>query len=412
MIKVVHVTFSDNYGGAAIAAKRHCVAMRKSGIDASMLVVHKYETNKSFINKIHTKKIISFLREKINLYLERIFLKRFAPKGTFSFPLLGNSIHNHSLVQEADIIYLHWINHSMMTIKDVENLLKTKKTIYWYLHDMYPLTGGCHHSFTCNKYKNKCYKCDLLGNHLFFDIAKRQYTCKFKRWKKYTNFKIISPSKWLGVCAAESSIFKNHQIHICPNPIDTTVFKPIDKIVAKKILNLDLDKKTLIFSADNKANPYKGWSYLKEVLNKLDSEKYQCLILGDYNETIDNEIQIKTTYTGYLHDDYALMVAYNAADLLVIPSLAENFPNVIVEAMSCGIPCVGFNVGGIPDLIHTGETGYLAEYKNIIDMRDGINYCLDNNDIYATLSKKTRMYVEEYCSYNKVKEYYNNLHQQ
>lgn len=411
-MKIVHVTFSDNYGGAAIAAKRHCLAMKKQGIDASMLVVHKYEKNKSFIKSIYNNKIFNFIKEKINLYSERLLLKRFTPKGTFSFPLLGNSIHNHPLIQTADIIYLHWVNHSMLSIKDIENLLRTNKTIYWFLHDMYPLTGGCHHSFECNKYKSKCNKCSLLNDRFNLDIAQKQFNKKFKRWNKYNNFKIISPSKWLSICATESAIFRNHQIYICPNPIDSTLFKPIDKIVAKSIMNLDLNKKTLIFSADNKDNHYKGWIYLKQVLNKLDCEKYQCLILGDYNETIDNEIQIKTTYTGYIHDDYSLMVAYNAADILVIPSLAENFPNVIVEAMSCGIPCIGFNVGGIPDLISTGKTGYLAEYKNVNDLKKGIEFCLENNDIYETLSKNARKFIEEYCSYNKVKDYYKDLHQQ
>ncbi len=110
------------------------------------------------------------------------------------------------------------------------------------------------------------------------------------------------------------------------------------------------DKKIILFVADQVQAVYKGWPYLQSALQHLDKETTECLVLGNCDQKYisDNVPPLKTHFTGLLKDDYSMILAYNAADVLVTPSLADNFPNVLLESLSCGTPAVGFDVGAFP----------------------------------------------------------------
>ena len=406
-MKVLHINYSDKSGGASIAAYRHCEAMRLAGIDAKMLVVNKNRKNDKYIYTIKQNKYCLLFIQYLLLFIHGRFIKILKAFASFSFSFIGFNIHRHPLVLNSDIIYLHWVNNSMLSVKEIEKILKLGKPVYWYMHDMNPITGGCHHSFECKKYQSACKDCPFINKWMKIDFVKKQFEAKFKLWSKYQNFHIVTPSKWLGNCASNSTIFKNHKVFISPNVINTNLFKPINKSVAKNIFNLNSNKITLLFGADNINSEYKGWSYLRNALNELDPNKYECLIFGEYNEIIEHSVNINIHFTGYLSDQYSLILAYNASDIFITPSLADNFPNVLLEAMSCGIPCVGFNIGGIPDIITHKENGYIATYKNSNDLITGINWILENN--YKNISINARNSIVSQYSYDKILEIHKEL---
>ena len=118
-----------------------------------------------------------------------------------------------------------------------------------------------------------------------------------------------------------------------------------------------------------------------ELLKQEDALKnVSVLIFGSaYNKEIADAIPYKTKFMGYLLDEYSTALVYNAADVFIAPSLAEAFGYVVMEALSCGTPVVGFDVGGIPDMISHKENGYLAKYKDAADVSEGIKFCLQNN---------------------------------
>lgn len=406
-MKILHINYSDIEGGAAIAASRHNEAMRRVGIDSSMLVVSRKGKGGLYVKTVLKNKYALFFYSHIYLYLSLIFSKLYNPFAKFSFAFWGFRLHKLPLVKQADIIYLHWINGSMASVKEIECLLKMGKTVFWYMHDMYPLTGGCHYAFDCQKYKVECCNCPMVRRKFPFDAVKYQFRRKMKSWTKYSNLQVVAPSRWLGNCSRESTIFGGHKVTICPNVLDTDLFKPVDKFFARNLLNIHSDKKLILFGADSLKSDYKGWEYLRTALNLLDKDEYECMIFGSENENIENDIRIKAYFTGYLRDVYSLVLAYNAADVFVSPSLADNFPNVILEAMSCGTPCVGFNVGGIPDLICHRKTGYLSKYKNADDLVNGICYVLGEEN--SRLSVAARCWVVNNCAYNKVLEVHQEL---
>ena len=246
----------------------------------------------------------------------------------------------------------------MLSTKEVENILKLGKPTRWYMHDMNPITGGCHYSMECVKYMQHCQNCPMIQRKLLnIDLAKIQFDKRLKLWSKYKNLEAYTPSNWLAKCVSNSNLWKGHKITVYPNVIDTQKFHPVNKSAAKDLLGIGGTKKLILFGAADVNSPYKGWEYMRQAINKLEPERYEALIFGEEKQKIRKDIAIKCHFVGHLADEYSLILVYNAADVFVSASLADNYPNVIMEAMACGLPCVGFNIGGIPDQIKHKKNG-------------------------------------------------------
>ncbi len=326
-------------------------------------------------------RIVSKIEDKIQAYLTRKIDKRL---GSFSYPVLGNNLAKLEEVKNADVIYIHWALKGMMNFRSMEQLARLNKPVVIFLHDMWNITGGCHHSFSCEKYKTEgCNNCPMFPADKKNDLSAKEFRKKMRLYSKYNNLFFVSPSKWLYDCAKESLLTKNKPVFYIPNILDKALFKPADKTVARQILNVDTGETVIAFGAITVNSPYKGWTYLQkalELLSKDDSLKnISVLIFGSaYNKEIANAIPFKTRFMGYLLDEYSTSLVYNASDVFIAPSLAEAFGYVVMEALSCGTPVVGFNVGGIPDMIRHKENGYLAKYKDADDVSEGIKFCLKN----------------------------------
>lgn len=395
-MKILHINSNDSSGGAAIAAYRHNEAMRRAGIDSKMLVLNK-NTSCEYVIQHRCNKIVMFLQKVFH----RLFLMWYRFYATWSFNILGHDLSSDRYVQDADIIYIHWINYYSMSIRSIEKVLKTGKPVYWFMHDMWPITGGCHHSLACRKYMTHCGKCPMARNRkgsiTTKDLSYIQFEEKLKRLKPYNNLHFLTPSKWLADCVEKSSLFGNHDVTVCRNVLDTDIFKPRDKQMSRRRLGLPLEKKLILFGADNYGSPYKGWKYLKEALSGS-IEGAECVLYGICNTDIQSQVKIKVNQMGHISDIDMLIDLYNACDVFVTPSIADNFPNVILEAMACGLPCVGFNVCGIPELIHHRITGYVSKEKSSADLLNGIDWVLNVAD-YGALKMASRQWVIENASY-------------
>ena len=394
-MNVLHLSTDDYSGGSAIATFRLHSAMRHLGINSNMLVIRKTRITDNNIHQINStivRKIEIRLLEKLN-YKKINYLQS---RGLFSYPKYGNDLSSYRNVTQADVIYLHWINRDFLTISDLENIFKLKKPIFWVLHDMWPMTGGCHHSFECDKYVSHCSNCPHLVNPSRNDLSNKLFHSKLKIFEKYTNLHIVTPSVWLGECAKKSKLFSTKSISVIPNILDTEVFKPMDKKTARRLFNLPEEKNIILFGAiEGHLNPYKGWSYLQEALQEssLLELNLAALIFGsEYNNEIEKAIPFPVYFSGQLKDNESICMLYNAADIFVAPSIADNFPNTISESLSCGTPVVGFNVGGIPDLVQHKINGYLAKYKDSKDLAVGISWALNNKE---SLQKNSRIWIEQ-----------------
>ncbi|WP_299435567.1 glycosyltransferase [uncultured Maribacter sp.] len=379
MTKVVHLqTHLPSSGNAAFRLHK---AMLKQNIESSMLSL---STDVSINSKIQSLQLRAYLNSILHEKLHQRRIKGLNSKyGMFSYPILGNNIIEHPLVKTADIIYLHWILAGFLNLKNVEDLAKTGKPIIFFMHDMWTMTGGCHHSFNCENYLSNCHSCQMFPENKN-KLPNKLYNKKQNIFNKYSNLSFISPSSWLDQLAKKSSLLKNKPTYHIPNIIGKHPFKPLDKKMARKMFNLEENETIIVFGAASPKSPYKGWSYLKDALdllkNQANTENYSIAIFGsEYDAEIAEAIPFKTYFLGRLKDEYSTALVYNAADIFVAPSIAESFGMVILEAQRCGTPVVAFKTGGIPDLIDHTKNGYLAEYKNSGDLASGISYCLNNN---------------------------------
>jgi len=393
-MKVVHINTNDLGGGAAIAASRHCEAMRMAGIEAKLITLSK-GSHYPYVKKIHLG--LRTLLAQLFVLLSNRKIKQLNPTGTFSVMRYGHPFHKDKDVREADAIVIHWVNKNCISIKEIENILKLGKPTVWYMHDMFPITGGCHHSLGCDGYTIDCKDCPLIKGKGCNGVAAKQLKKKLRHWKKYQNLMFATPSNWLASCVRKSALAQGHEVKVIPNTINTDLFKPLP-FDCKVLFGLDPNKKTILFSADLSGSVYKGSQYTIDCLKKLEPEKYEGLIIGNMPKGLEEQVSIKVTAMGYLTDQLSLVLAYNACDTVLITSIAENYPNVILEAMSCGKPCMGFKVGGIPDLIKEGETGYITEVGDVKGLVDGIQN-LQSSEKYKRLACAAREQVLKNNSY-------------
>ncbi|MDP4283511.1 MAG: glycosyltransferase [Bacteroidota bacterium] len=378
MTKVVQLQISIKSAGSS--ALRLHKAFTEEGIQSSIISLQTSIVTEQNIKYLSKKsRIISRLDGELRNYINRKTIKKY---GSFSFPILGTNVSEMEEIKNADVIYLHWILGGFLNFSNIEQLFKLKKPVIIVMHDMWWITGGCHHSFDCNKYIEECNNCQFFPGNKKNDLSTKGFKKKLKLYSKYNNLFFISPSQWLYACAQKSLITKDKPVFYIPNAIDNTHFKPFDKNVARQILNINPTETVIAFGAVEVNSPYKGWALLQEALDilKRDSvlKNISILIFGSgYNKNIADAIPFKTNFLGYL-DEYSVTIAYNAADVFVVPSLADNQPTTVMESLCCGTAVVGFDVGGIPDMIMHKENGYLAKYKDSEDISNGIQYCIKN----------------------------------
>ncbi|MGZ0015673.1 glycosyltransferase family 4 protein [Yeosuana sp. AK3] len=384
-MKILIVNFSDIKGGAARAANRLYKSLINEGIDAKMLVLAKQSNDK---NTIGTK--TNLQKRLVQFYglINSLPLKNYKITSPFS-PSFSSSLKIVKKINKLnpDIVHLHWINAGMLRIED---FLKIKAPIVWSLHDMWALTGGCHYSGECVAYKESCGKCPILQSKNENDISNKQFKRKQKVFSRISNITIVGLSKWLEKNAKASMLFKEKDIFNLPNPIDTNVFKPYSKITSRKLLGLPIDKKLVLFcSMSATSHVRKGFTQLADALKEITNENLELLVLGSDKPDKPHEFGFKTHYFGHVNDDTNLVGLYNAADVIVVPSLQENLPNVIMEGLSSGIPVVAFAIGGNSDMIEHKKNGYLAIPYKTDDLARGINWVINHND-YFNLSMYAR----------------------
>lgn len=395
-MNIVHINFNDGGGGAAIAAVRHCEAMKRAGHNSVVITVSKTTFNVD-VHKTHRGGLLLFdlLYRSIHDYLEKLL----NPIGTYSIMIMGQNLAKNKYIINADVIYLHWVNRNTLSICDVERILKLNKPTFWFMHDMFPITGGCHHSLGCNGYKSNCKRCPLIRNKKLSIISHWQLNKKISHWRKYENLSFVAPSKWLANCVADSDLAIGHRILNIPNVIDTDVFKPLE-FNCKSLFGLDTSKKTILFSADLSGSIYKGSEFTIDCLKMLDPEKYEGFVIGNNPSGLQDILPIRIKSSGYLTDAISLVMAYNACDTILVSSVAENYPNVILEGMACGKPCVGFRTGGIPDLINHSVSGFIAAEKTATALLEGIKWLFENETRYNCLASNAREQIVNTNSYN------------
>lgn len=384
-MRVLIVNTSEKTGGAAVAAKRLMEALNNNGVKARMLVRDKETDDITVIG------LDGGMRRQWHFLWERLcvfFRMHFRRKGLFEIDIAnsGTDITRLREFREADIVHIHWINQGMLSLGGIRKILSTGKPVVWTMHDFWPCTAICHYPRGCQAYKNHCQRCSYLprgGSER--DIASRVWARKAAIWSE-ANISFVACSRWLADKARQSALLPGKTIDAIPNPIDSRLFRPIDKAAARRRAELPAEGRLILFVSQRTTDKRKGMDYFIEACHKIvaadptAADTTAVIVLGGRAEECADRLPLKVYPMGYVNDDHRIIDIYNSADVYVLPSLEDNLPNTIMEAMACGVPCVGFKTGGIPEMIDHKKTGYVAEYMSSDDLARGILWVLNEAD--------------------------------
>lgn len=386
-MKVLLINTIDT-GGAAIAAIRLHKLLLKKGVESRMLFLRR--SGKAVIEQAEYfedlyKPFAFKLLNKLNTAYNRRLTFRHS-SVYFNGPDAIFDLSKHPLFAWADVVHLHWV----VKFIDWQSVFAHKhKPFIWTLHDMNPFTGGQHYNTG-------------FGNE-FQWVSKRNIRKK-KQSIKGSNLKIITPSDWLGHLAKVSEAFNDLEVYTVRNPIDASIFKPLNKTELKREFGLPADKKTILFVAENPHDERKGFALLKTALLNIDASNYHLAVIGK-KEHVETEFPT-ATFFGSIQDENKLAQLYNAADCFVIPSLEDNLPNTVSEALSCGTPVCGFAIGGIKEMVMDGINGYLASNFNELDR--AINQTLNQVFDPSAIRKKAMEVLDEQILFDQFMNLYTN----
>ncbi len=381
-MRVLLVNTAERTGGAAIAANRLLHALNHNGVEAQMLVRDRKADAPEVVNIAPSWRLkADFLWERGVIWLANGLSRH----NLFQVDIAnaGTDISKMDVFQKADVIHLHWINQGFLSLSDLEKILSSGKPVVMTMHDQWYFTGICHYSGECDKYRSQCKKCPMLKNGgIGMDLAKWVFTRKQAIYAD-KNITFVGCSKWMADLARNSKLTQGHPVTNIPNAIDTNIFSPVNQAEARKAHSLPADKRLLLFGAQRITDERKGFRYLAEACDHIMkyhpdlAKELEVVVLGGDAQSVASALPFPVHVVNYLNNETDIALLYNAVDLFVTPSLQDNLPNTIVEAMSCGTPCVGFDVGGIPEMIDHQENGYVAEYCDSGDFAEGIIWTLD-----------------------------------
>ncbi|MEA2014436.1 MAG: glycosyltransferase family 4 protein, partial [Thermodesulfobacteriota bacterium] len=403
-MKIVQIDTYDITGGAARAAYRLHKGLRQIGQDCKTLVKHKASADDSVL--CITPQKTAEQREQ-EFYLKEVIQNHYIysyrteiSNTAFSIPYPGCDISGLSVLRDADVINLHWVANyqSLVTLKSLFDL---GRPVVWTLHDQWAFTGGCHYAAGCKKYERDCVACPQLSDDPF-NLPAAILKDKIELFKG-ADLTIVTPSRWMASCAGESKLFRDLRIEVIPNSLETDIFKPMPKEKAKKNMGLEADTVTLLFGAEYGSEKRKGFRELMAAVrycladpgfqNMAKEDRIRILCFGHPGDKLDLA-GVPVVSLGYLTSDEEVATAYCAADLFIQPSLEDNLPNTMLEAMSCGTPVVAFDVGGMPDVVINGVTGQLAALGDAREMGEAILTLIFDPDKREAMGQECRRKME------------------
>ena len=413
-MKIVLINTTERIGGAAIAANRLMKALIDTGVEAKTLVLSKQTDDENVISiqySFFRKKLTKFyfLWERWVIFIHNSFSKENLFK--VSIANTGFNVSNHPLVKDADIIHIHWINQGFISTTGIKKLIKTGKPIVWTMHDMWACTGICHHAWECKKYSENCGNCFFLKSTNKSDLSHKVF--KKKEFLSKSNIQLVAVSSWLRNLAVKSTLTKSLNVSVIPNVIDTSVFIPSDKKLARNNFSFPEDKKIILMGAAKLNDPIKGFDYLRQALTLIKEKRNDILLIlfGRIKacKSFLSGLDVDYIFMDLIEDVSKIVQLYAAADITVVPSNYETFGQTLIESMACGCPVVSFDNSGQKDVIDHKINGYLAKYQDIEDLAAGISWTLFEAD-HKQLSQNARQKAIDCYSEKVVAEQYINLY--
>lgn len=371
-ITVRHFCSYPGKGGAGIAADRVVRGLLAEGVEAELVGIHP----QPYADYVRSLDVVGGIRASLRrrwraLQIEHMKKAITGQSRAGSYFFVDRSTHGLDLahsVSNCKVVHFHWMSQLIDFVDTFKNIPEGV-SIVWTMHDMNVFTGGCTYNLDCQGYRKHCRECPQQEN----GQGQREVFLNHNRKKKAleglkNRISIVTPSKWMAGQVEGSSLLGQFRCEVIPNGIDQTIFNPCRRATGRKRLGMKSEEKVILFVAASIDNPLKGMALLQEVLPEIEQvdRDVRVVVLGNSR---DGDWQEGWHWLGSVKEESSLAEIYAGSDILVVPSMADNFPNVIGEALSCGLPVVASNVGGIPEMVKDGESGRLFEKGSAASLR-------------------------------------------
>lgn len=355
------------------------------------------------------RKILNLIFKKYRTR-EELDRARYIHDFSFEYDLTKKVYSTKKILKRAGFIpeiVLVLFMPQFISFKNLYEIYKlTNATIFLYLMDMAPFTGGCHYAWNCLGYIRECEMCQAAKSFEQNRNAHMNYTYK-KKYIEKTKISAIGASEWQYLQLNKSSLFKDKRKYKVLLPINEKVFHSSDKNSAREELGLPYDKKIIFFGAVSVDEKRKGFNELIETLdilfhNLTDPSKIHLVIAGNNSSYFKDSLRFSYSMLGFL-DQNKLAKAFQTADVFVSPSIEDSGPMMINQSIMCGTPVVSFKTGVAQDLIKNKETGYLAKLRDTNDFSEGIKYIIELNQLESNImSLKCRETGIRLCKQEKI----------
>ena len=389
-LRVHSYSYYESYGGAARATHRLHRALLRAGVSSEMVVGVKDSDDVTvFAPESKIAKGLALARPSLGDLTLGLYRKRHP--SPFSFGAFPGSRHIGRPASVPDVIHLHWIAADFLPFW---KLHRFGVPLIWTLHDMWAFTGGCHYVGDCSGYQDSCGSCPQLGSRRPRDLSRLLVRAKKYAFRKLP-LVVICPTAWLADRARESFVLRDVDVRVIPNGVDVEVFRPVEQSLARDLLRLPQTPKYILMAAlKGLEDPRKGGPLLLEAMRRI-RQKYptddvRLLLIGSKFSKQTERAGIDVHFAGHLHDDELIALYYSAADVIAIPSISEVLPNVAIESMACGRPCVTFAIGGMEEVVNNGETGVVAQAFSVDALAAGLMGCIMDRATWRQMGNKAR----------------------
>ena len=390
-MKILHLTIFDRKGGACIAGYRQHQALVAAGIDSSMWVRQKFTDDpKVFEYRPHSDLPTRLRRVSRRFHLQST-RKSSAPIGEMFDDRSEHGGNELRQLPPHDLINLQF-SQGFVDLSSLYERIDASTPIVVTLHEMSMFTGGCSYAYACRNFEQSCGQCPLLGKSGPDDASARSWQRKQQGYARRSpeNLQFVADSHWLADEARKSGLIGRFPIQVIHYGIDTGVFQPHANPAARALLNLPDDGPVIAFAAASVSDERKGVSLLAEAIRTLPQKPFLLTWGGSFPKALAD---LPHLHLGPIDSEHLVSIAYNAADFFVIPSQEEAFGQTCLESMSCGRPVIGFDVGGIPDMILHNETGLLVPKGNVPALAQAIQRLIDDPQHAETMGRKAREMV-------------------
>jgi glycosyltransferase involved in cell wall biosynthesis len=411
-MKIVHINKNDILGGAARAAYRLHKGLQRAGHESTMFVISRQSDDRSVRVYERPRSMGGALRRKISQRRIEADLGRYdrsRPRGLelFSDDRSSYATTLQRQIPDAQIINLHWVP-GFVDYQSFFGNGSFSKPAVWTLHDLNPLTGGCHYDLGCGRYVTGCGSCPQLGSREPDDLSSRVWNRKLQLFSRVpaSRLHFVTPSQWLSEELKRSPILGKYPVRVIPYGLDLGEFAPRDKAKVRSLLEIPQDARVLLFVAEDVTNRRKGFGALIEALARCAGNVPNLMLLSLGQNKPEVNLRIPWIHAGSLNNDRFLSMVYSAADLFAICSLQDNLPNTVLEAMACGVPVVGTAVGGIPDMVRNGITGQAVPGRTPEALAEAICSLLNDPARCSEMGRNARrIALEEYSMEIQAKRY-------